>query len=158
MDSEKVVLTVPRSIIYVLLGLAGLILGGRFLVMGAVEIARSLGLSESVIGLTVVATGTSLPELATSVVAAIKRNSDIAIGNVVGSNIFNIFFVLGSSAVIRPLPFNPASNFDIMVTILASLLLFIFVFVGKGRRIDRTEGAFFVLLYIAYTVYQVIFA
>jgi len=157
-EVEKVIFTVPKSLLYILLGLAGLIVGGRFLVMGAVDIARSIGLSESVIGLTVVAAGTSLPELATSITAALKKRGDIAIGNVVGSNIFNIFFVLGVSSVIRPLPFNPISNFDILTTIIASLLLFIFVFIGKGRRIDRREGSFFFLLYVTYTVYIIAFA
>lgn len=152
-EAEEVKLTVPKSILFVLMGLVGLFLGGRFLVNGAVDIARSIGLSESVIGLTIVAAGTSLPELATSITAAMKKKSDIAIGNVVGSNIFNIYMVLGVSATIRPLPFNSHSNFDIMTTIVATLLMFMFVFLRKGRRIDRVEGLFLFMVYIAYTVY-----
>ncbi len=155
MEVEKVRMSVPKSGFFVIAGLAGLFFGGRFLVMGAVDIARTLGMTESVIGLTVVAAGTSLPELATSITAALKKNSDIAIGNVVGSNIFNVFFILGTSAVINPLPFSAGSNFDILTALLASILMFIFVFTRKGRKIDRPEGIFLVLLYIAYTIYLI---
>jgi len=158
MEVEEVIMSTPKSGLYVIVGLAGLFFGGRFLVMGAVEIARTLGMTESVIGLTVVAAGTSLPELATSITAALKKNSDIAIGNVVGSNIFNLFFILGISAVIRPLPFSVSSNFDIIAVIVASLLMFLFVFIRKGRKIDRLEGAFFLILYLAYTIYIVGFS
>ncbi len=158
MEVEKVQMSVPKSGLYVIVGLAGLFFGGRFLVMGAVDIARSLGMTESVIGLTVVAAGTSLPELATSITAALKKNSEIAIGNVVGSNIFNIFFILGTSAVIRPLPFSVTSNFDIFTALIAGLLMFLFVFIGKGRKIDRLEGAFFLILYLSYIVYLVGFS
>lgn len=158
MEVEVVTMSTPKSGLYVIVGLAALFFGGRFLVMGAVDIARSLGMSESVIGLTVVAAGTSLPELATSITAVLKKNSDIAIGNVVGSNIFNIFLVLGTSAVIRPLPISETSNFDIFTVFIASVLMFLFVFLGKGRKIDRKEGAFFLLLYVAYTVYLIGFS
>ena len=158
MEVEEVIMSTPKSGLYVIVGLAGLFFGGRFLVMGAVDIARTLGMTDSVIGLTVVAAGTSLPELATSITAALKKNSDIAIGNVVGSNIFNLFFILGISAVIRPLPFSVSSNFDIIAVIVASLLMFLFVFIRKGRKIDRLEGAFFLILYLAYTIYIVGFS
>jgi cation:H+ antiporter len=158
MEVETVIMSFPKSILFMIIGLAGLFFGGRFLVLGAVDIARSLGMTESVIGLTVVAAGTSLPELATSVTAALKKNSDIAIGNVVGSNIFNLFLVLGTSAVVRPLPFSVSSNFDILTVFISSLLMFFFVFLGKGRKIDRKEGTFFLLLYVAYTVYLIGFS
>lgn len=158
MEVEEVIMSTPKSGLYVIVGLAGLFFGGRFLVMGAVDIARTLGMTESVIGLTVVAAGTSLPELATSITAALKKNSDIAIGNVVGSNIFNLFLILGISAVIRPLPFSVSSNFDIIAVLVASLLMFLFVFIRKGRKIDRLEGAFFLILYLAYTIYIVGFS
>jgi cation:H+ antiporter len=115
-----------------------------------------LGISQSVVGLTIVAIGTSLPELATSVVAARKGKPDIAVGNVVGSNIFNIFFVLGVSAIIKPISFNSRSNFDIGVVILASLLLFTFMFTGKKRSIDRWEGVVSLMLYGAYLAFQII--
>jgi len=141
--------------IMVFAGLILLFLGGKFVVMGAVAIATKLGVSQSLIGLTIVAVGTSLPELATTAVAAYKNNSDMAIGNVIGSNIFNIFFVLGISSVIKPLPFYSSSNIDILVTCLASILLFVFVLIGRGRQIDRKEGGLFVFLYLAYTIYLI---
>lgn len=107
------------------------------------------------IGLTVVAVGTSLPELATSAVAAYKKQTDIAIGNVVGSNIFNIFFILGISSVIKPLPFKPSSNIDILMTIFASLLLFVTMYIGKKHILERWEGIIMVLLYVGYIVFLV---
>jgi cation:H+ antiporter len=107
------------------------------------------------VGLTIVAAGTSLPELATSTVAAYKRQPDIAIGNVVGSNIFNVFFILGTGAVIRPMPINEFSQVDAIVNIGSSLLLFGLLFVGKRHTIGKFEGIVFLLTYIAYTVYLV---
>lgn len=140
-----------RSVLYILGGLAGLTLGGNFFVEGAGGIARSLGVSESVIGLTLVAGGTSLPELATSVVAALKKNPEIAIGNVIGSNLFNVFFVLGCAASITPLHLGGINNMDLLVLIGASILLWLVgVFFGK-RTITRVEGSLMVLCYIAYT-------
>jgi cation:H+ antiporter len=131
-------------------GLAALIVGSKFVVDGAVGLARVFAVSESLVGLTIVAVGTSLPELATSAVAAYKKNPEIAVGNIIGSNIFNIFFILGLSSVIRPLPFGAEYNFDIAVLILASMLLFLFMFTGQRRRLDRWEAILFVCLYIAY--------
>ncbi|MGA8178656.1 MAG: calcium/sodium antiporter [Desulfobacterales bacterium] len=144
------------SCFYMGVGLAGLILGGKWIVDGAVVIAKNFGMSESLIGLTVVAVGTSLPELATSAVAAHRRNTEIAVGNVVGSNIFNIFFVLGISSIIKPLPFRIKDNLDIGVVILSSLLLFLFMFTGKKRSLDRWEGAVFLVLYAAYIIFLMI--
>ncbi len=126
--------------------------GGKWIVDGAVEMAESFDISQSVIGLTVVAIGTSLPELATSAVAAYKKQTDIAIGNVVGSNIFNIFWILGCSALIRPLPFNSSSNFDIFVAIFASLLLFLVMFIGKRHVIERWQGGLMIFMYLGYVV------
>lgn len=137
-------------------GLAGLVIGGRLLVTGAVDIAQAAGLSEALIGLTIVAIGTSLPELATSVVAALKKQADIAIGNVVGSNIFNVFFVLGTTSVITPLPISSALHFDIIVSIIATSLLFLFMFNRSKRRIVRWEGILFVTAYVAYLTYLVL--
>lgn len=136
-------------------GLFGLVLGGRLLVSGAVDIAKAAGLSEALIGLTIVAIGTSLPELATSVVAALHKQADIAIGNIVGSNIFNIFFVLGTTSVILPLPVSSALNFDIMVSIVATGLLFLFMFTSEKRKLVRWEGVVFVALYTAYLMYLI---
>lgn len=144
-----------RASMYVVLGLLGLYFGGKYFVQGAIEIAGRLGMSERLIGLTMVAVGTSLPELATSVVAAYKKNADIAVGNVVGSNIFNIFFILGLTAVIKPLPFSDESNFDIGAAILASLLLFLTTLTFGRKKVDRVEGAIFLLIYIGYIAYIV---
>jgi cation:H+ antiporter len=134
----------------ILAGLALLVAGGRIIVVSAVKVAEAAGISERIIALTIVSIGTSLPELATSVVAARNRNSDIAIGNIVGSNIFNVFFILGLSTVINPVPVQVASFTDIYVNIFASILLFAFVFTGKGRSVNRTEGVAFILLYVSY--------
>jgi cation:H+ antiporter len=139
-----------KSLLYVLSGLIGLTLGGQWIVDSAVKLALKFGMSQSLAGLTIVAVGTSLPELATSAVAARKKNVEIAVGNVVGSNIFNIFFVLGISSLVKPLPFQARSNIDIGVVILASILLFAYMFTAKKRSLDRWEGVIFVLMYTAY--------
>jgi cation:H+ antiporter len=149
------VYSLVRSGLYVVLGLVGLVVGGKWIVDGAVTFATSLGVSEALIGLTIVAVGTSLPEFATSVVAAYKRNVDIAVGNIVGSNIFNIFWILGVSAVIAPLPFSEALQKDLFMTILATLILFFVLFVGKRHIIERWQGGLFVVIYIAYVVYLI---
>jgi cation:H+ antiporter len=146
----------PRSILLVLGGLVGLSVGGKWIVDGAVHVALNLGMSQSLVGLTIVAVGTSLPELATSAMAAHRRNVEIAVGNVVGSNIFNVFFVLGISSTIKPLPFKTHSNMDIGVVILASLLLFVYMFTGKKRSLDRWEGGIFVVFYVAYIAFLII--
>lgn len=137
-------------------GIVGLVLGGKWIVDGAIVIASSLGMSEALISLTIVAVGTSLPELATCVVAAMKRNPDIVVGNVIGSNIFNVFFVLGSSAVIKPLPFNQALNFDVLVGVFSCVLLFVFLLIPRRKVLDRWQGGVFVAMYIAYIVFLVV--
>lgn len=142
-----------RSLFEIVGGLVGLFIGGRIAVSGAVGIAQSWGMSEAFIGLTVVAIGTSLPELATSAVAAYKKNSDIAVGNVVGSNIFNIFIVMGISSIVHTVPFNTRNNLDVGVMIFATITLFIFMFVGRpSKTVQRKEGAIFLGLYVAYIV------
>ena len=141
-----------RSTLYIIGGLGALVAGGSFFVDGASGIARSLGVSESVIGLTLVAGGTSLPELATSIVAALKKNPEIAIGNVIGSNLFNIFFVLGCSASITPLRLTGINNFDLLTLVGASILLWFFGLFFAKRTITRIEGSILILCYIAYTV------
>ena len=155
-EGEEIVqMPIWKSVLYIAGGLAGLIIGGNFFVDGASGIARNLGVSESVIGLTLVAGGTSLPELATSIVAALKKNPEIAIGNVIGSNLFNIFFVLGCSASITPLHLAGINNIDLLTLIGASLLLWLVgVFFGK-RTITRIEGSLMVLCYVAYTVFLI---
>ncbi len=139
-----------RSVLMIIAGLAMLVGGGRLVVISSVNIAIEIGVSERLIGLTIVATGTSLPELVTSVVAAIKGNTDIAIGNIVGSNIFNVFLILGISAVINPVPLVQGTSTDILVNIFASFLLFAFIFTGKQRQIERWEGLVFIIAYLLY--------
>lgn len=134
----------------VILGVGGLFLGGELTVRGAVELARLLGVSERIIALTIISAGTSLPELVTSVVAAGKGENDLAVSNVVGSNIFNIFFILGVSAVISPVTVEAAGIFDLVALLLVSLLVFLFIFTRRGRRIDRWEGGALIVVYLAY--------
>jgi len=147
--------SMPISIIMIIAGLAGLTFGGKWIVDGAVAIAKSFGISEAMIGLTIIAIGTSLPELATSAVAAYKKRVDIAVGNVVGSNIFNLFWILGISSTIRPLHFSSTLNQDILVCILATFLLFMFMFIGKKHILEKWQGGIFVGLYVAYLVFLV---
>lgn len=153
---EIKVFSYSKAILFVVLGLAGLTIGGKWIVDGAVKIAELFNVSQSLIGLTIVAIGTSLPELATSAIAACKKQSDIAIGNVVGSSIFNIFWILGTSAIIRPLPFNTSSNVDIAMTTFASIILFAVMFIGKKRVIERWQGVFMVTAYVGYIVFLVL--
>lgn len=123
---------------------------------GAVQLATKFGMSQSLVGLTIVAVGTSLPELATSAMAAYRRNVEIAVGNVVGSNIFNIFFVLAASSIIKPLPFKEANNVDTGMVILAELLLFAFMSTGRKRLLDRWEGVIFLVIYFTYIGYLIL--
>jgi len=139
----------------VLLGLTGLVVGGRLVVTSAVEIATLLGVSEKIIGLTIVAAGTSMPELATSVVAAIKKNSDIAVGNIIGSNIFNVFFILSASSLIKPVTFNASFNMDIYILIGGTIFLFAAMFTGVKKRLDRWEAALLLIGYLGYTVWLI---
>lgn len=144
-----------RIVLLIVLGLGGLVFGGRLVVTNAIELASAFGVSEKIIGLTIVAAGTSLPELATSVVAAIRKNNDIAVGNIIGSNIFNIFFILGISTMIRPLSFNLAFNTDIYLVAAGTFLLFAAMFLGGKRRLDRWEAVILLIIYIGYTIYLV---
>ena len=148
--------SVFKCIALIILGLAGLVLGGQWIVDSAAKIALAFGMSESLIGLTIVAVGTSLPELATSAMAAYKKNVEIAVGNVVGSNIFNIFLVLGVSSVIKPLPLQTNSNIDIGVVIFSTFLLFITMFTGKRHIMDRWEGSLLIGLYVIYILFLII--
>ncbi|NUO02793.1 MAG: calcium/sodium antiporter, partial [Saprospiraceae bacterium] len=143
------------AVLMVIGGIAGLTFGGKITVENAVSIAKVLGVSDSVIGLTLVAVGTSIPELATSVVATMKRNSDIAIGNVVGSNIFNIFFILGVSSTISPLAPGGITVTDFLVCIGASIILFVSCFVLRPMRIYRIEGWTMVVMYVGYTAWLI---
>ncbi|MEP2026401.1 MAG: calcium/sodium antiporter [Reichenbachiella sp.] len=148
-------LSKTKSILYIVAGSLALFIGGKWVVDGAFEIALLFGLSETFIGLTVVAIGTSLPELVTSVVAAKRGQSDMAVGNVVGSNIFNLLWILGLSSLIRPLPFDIVSNSDILMVIGSSTLLIVAIVVGRKAKISRLMGAIFILTYICYLAYLV---
>lgn len=139
----------------IIAGFAGLIIGGRLVVNNSIEIATVLGVSEKIIGLTIIAAGTSLPELVTSVVAAMKKNSDIAIGNVIGSNIFNILLILSISSFIEPVTFNPNFNIDIAILLGGTLFLFVAMFTGKRKKLDRWEAALLLGFYLVYTTYLV---
>ncbi len=147
-----------KSVLLVIAGLIGLTIGGKWIADGAVHMASVFGLSEALVGLTIVAIGTSLPELATSAMAAYKGNVEMAVGNVVGSNIFNVFLVLGISSVIKPLPFQPASNPDIGMVVLASFILFAAMFTGKKQSLDRWEGALLLGIFAAYMTFRILSA
>jgi len=149
-------LSKQRIVIYILFGMVALVVGGKLVIEGAVSLATAIGLSERVIGLTVVALGTSLPELVTSVVAALRKQPDLSVGNIVGSNILNVFMVLGISASIAPLPFSDAALFDAIFNTLITLLLFLFMFVGHKHKLERWQGISFVVMYVMYMSYTVI--
>ena len=142
-----------KSILILVVGLVGIVIGGDLSVEGAKEIARAFGLSEALIGLTIVAFGTSLPELVTSIVAARKGESDIAVGNVIGSNIFNIFFILGVSATI--LPMNVSSTYLYDIAILVAVMVLSYIPIAKTKKVSRGMGVTMVAAYLAYTVYLI---
>jgi cation:H+ antiporter len=144
------------TLLFILGGLAALVFGGRLSVNNAVDIANRMGISERIIGLTIIAAGTSLPELATSAVAAYRRNSDIAIGNVVGSNIFNILFILGLTALVNPLPYALTFNTDVTILIFSTFLLLFFTYIGRKAIIERWEGISLLLCYVGYTTWLII--
>ena len=149
-------MTAGKAVTLILVGLVGLAIGGELIVDGAVDLAARMGVSEAVIGLTVVALGTSLPELATSVIAAHKKNTDIAIGNVFGSNIFNVFFVLGTSAVVRPLPAYPNIELDAVMAALGSIVVWLVLRTNKERILKRWGGALLLLIYAGYLTYRLL--
>ena len=149
------VYSVAVSTLLIIGGLVALFAGGRFCVVGAVGLARSFGLSEKFIASTIIAAGTSLPELATSAVAAYRKRCDLAVGNIIGSNIFNILLILGTSAVIHPVRYDPAFNIDLAILIVATVILYIAMFTGKKQRLDRWEAALMLLGYSAYVIYLV---
>ncbi len=144
------------SIFFILLGLVGLYFGGQWVVNGAVFIAEKLGLSEFMISATVIAIGTSLPELVTGITAARKKESDLAVGNSVGSNIFNVFWILGITAVVAPVFIPGFINLDMLFLGISTVLLFVFLFIGKRHEIERWQGILFVLIYVAYIVFLVL--
>ena len=147
-------LTIQRAIGLIIGGLVGLVVGGELIVKSAVDLATRMGVSEAIIGLTIVALGTSLPELATSVIAAAKHNSDIAIGNVFGSNIFNVFFVLGTSAAIHPLPAYEGIELDACMAAMGSIIVWLAVKTNKERKVQRWAGALLLIVYGGYLAYR----
>ena len=153
-DSEQKALPWSKTIFQLVLGIIGLYIGGELVSNNAQKLALSWGMSESTVGLTVVATATSLPELITSIVAALKKNSAIAIGNVLGSNIMNIFMVLGVSALITPLPFDTKMNQQLLILFAANAIMLMTVFTGKGRKISRFEGLILTLGYVAFMLFS----
>jgi cation:H+ antiporter len=155
-DENYTPMSPKKSLLLILVGLLLLVVGGEFIVKSATNIAQSLGVSDAIIGLTVVALGTSLPELATSCMAAMKGNCDIALGNVIGSNIFNIFFILGTSASVMPLPGYQGLQMDAIMAALGSILVLGFVYLNKSREIKRWHGAILLLVYGGYLTYRIL--
>jgi cation:H+ antiporter len=144
-----------KIVAFIVIGLVGLVIGGKMVVANAVIIAKAMGVSEKVIGLTIIAAGTSLPELATSLVAAYRKNADIAVGNIVGSNIFNILLIGGMVSVIRPVAYNPVFNIDFYILAAGTVLLFITMFTSKRHKLDRWEAAMLLILYVSYTTWLI---
>lgn len=144
--------TLFKTIIFLLAGVLGLYFGGKLVVSKAVEIARTFNVSEKLIGLTVLALGTSLPELVTSVVAVKKRRSDLAVGNVLGSNIFNLLLVLGVSSTIKPISYNLIMNFDFIYLIIITFILFIFMYIGRKHKLTRNNSILFIIFYLVYLI------
>ncbi len=149
------IVALPIAIIMMLAGFLGVILGGKWVVDGAVEFARGLGMSEAIIGLTILGIGTSLPELTVSLTAAYKKQPGIAIGNIIGSNIFDFLMILGASAFVKPILFPTNMFFDIGVTLFSAILLYIFMFTGQRHTLKRFEGFLFVGIYITYIIYTI---
>lgn len=151
---EAPTMSKAKSIVMVLVGIAGIVAGGIMVTNGAKEIALFFGMSEWLVGLTIVSIGTSLPELVTSVMAAIKKENDIAVGNVVGSNIFNMLLILGFSSLIAPVKINPTAVFDLVFLVVTSIIVLIFAL--KERKLGRLEGGLLTLMYIGYLAYIII--
>lgn len=153
-NEEVKAIPTRRAVALILGGLIGLCVGGELIVKSAVDIAMRMGVSEAIIGLTIVALGTSLPELATSVIAATKHNSDIALGNVFGSNIFNVFFVLATSALVNPLPAYEGIELDAVMAALGSIIVWMAVKTNKERAVKRWAGVLLLLVYAGYLTYR----
>ncbi|MCE7862266.1 MAG: sodium:calcium antiporter [Bacteroidetes bacterium CHB5] len=154
-ENSEVPQSMLKSVLLIAIGIVALYFGGDWVVNGSTEIARLFGISESVIGLTIVAVGTSLPELVTSAVAAYKNNTDMAVGNAIGSNIFNILWILGFTSVLTPIPFSDHSNQDILMVLISTSALIVAVIVGKRPRISRWEGLIFLSIYAGYLFFLI---
>lgn len=154
-EVEEKSLSKQKQWAFIVFGLASLVIGGKLVVDNAIDLASDLGVSEKIIGLTIVAAGTSLPELATSLVAALKGKNDIAVGNIVGSNIFNILLILGVSSLINPIQYEPRFNSDLYFLAGGTLFLFIAMFIGKKRVLERWQAAVLILAFISYSFYLI---
>lgn len=152
-ETQQATLSFPKAIALTLTGLAGLIFGGDLFVDSATALARQIGVSDKFIAVTILAGGTSLPELATSLTAAIGGKEQLALGNILGSNVFNAMLILGLSSIITPLSFASMTVVDIAALILSSVLLLIWAYTGRRNRIDRWEGTAMLLCYVAYNVF-----
>ncbi len=154
--TQKKLLPILKDILWIVLGVIGLKIGGDLAVDNAVNIANYFGVSEKIIGLTILAVGTSLPELVTSVTAAIKGNSDIAIGNIIGSNIFNMLLIIGVAAFINPISYNFSYNMDLMVLVVATLILALFPVIPPKNEMSRANGIIYFLMYVGYIGYLLV--
>ncbi|MEM4182029.1 MAG: hypothetical protein QXX68_02655 [Candidatus Pacearchaeota archaeon] len=149
-------LSFQKIFVYIVVGLISLYFGGKFAVEGTVALAKLFGISEYFISLTIIAVETSLPELFTSIIAAIKKDADLAVGNALGNNIFNIFWILGISSLIIPIKIPSFAIIDLLILLSVTFLLFIFMFIGKKHELERWQAIIFVLMYIIYIYYLVI--
>ena len=156
LDVNTKSISVFKIILLISIGFIGLIIGGKLIVNNALKIAVVFNISEKIIGLTIISIGTSLPELATSIVATIKKNNDIAVGNIIGSNIFNILLILGVSSTIKPIAFNISYNLELYFLAMGTLILFLAMFTGKKKKLDRWEAVVLIGFYIIYTAYLLI--
>lgn len=154
--TQKKLLLILKDILWIVLGVIGLKIGGDLAVDNAVNIANYFGVSEKIIGLTILAVGTSLPELVTSVTAAIKGNSDIAIGNIIGSNIFNMLLIIGVAAFINPISYNFSYNMDLIVLVIATLILALFPVIPPKNEMSRANGMIYFLMYVGYIGYLLV--
>lgn len=150
---EHQILSKPKTIIFLVGGLVGLFFGGKMAVDNAVTLAYAVGWSEKLVGLTIIAIGTSLPELMTCIVASIKKRSDLAVGNIIGSNIFNILLILPVSAFFGRLEYDPVLNIDITILAASTILLFVFMFTSGKKMLDRWEGIVFLLGFVVYMIF-----
>lgn len=151
-EEPKEIANIPiiKNLIYIVLGIIGLKFGGDFVVDNAVEIAQKFNVSEKIISLTILAIGTSLPELVTSATAAFKGDSDIAIGNIIGSSIFNLLLIIGTTSIIKPIVYNVTYNFEMIILVIGTLLLALFPIIPPKNKMDRSNGTVYLLCYFAY--------
>jgi cation:H+ antiporter len=154
-DSKIKIYSNKKTYLMIFLGLIGLYFGGKFTIESTIIIAKNIGFSEYFISATIIALGTSLPELITTIIAVFKKKIDLAIGNVIGSNIFNIFWVLGITSVIKPIIFPSIIFIDLMILLIASFLLFLFMFVGSRHSIDKWQGILFIIMYLGYIIFLI---